>query len=85
MAAPPLNAANTAPASGFVTIPAIGGTALEVPTRAIVISTAGNLAVVMADGSDNSATVIAVTAGQIYPFEVTKYATNNTAVALGLR
>lgn len=72
--------------SGFVTIPAIGGTPLPVPVRSIVVLTAGNLSVVLADGSNNSANVIPVTASPYpLPYGVVALATNNTAVIIGLR
>jgi hypothetical protein len=49
-----------------------------------VITTAGNLGVVMADGSDNDSQLIPVTEGMVFPFCVLSFSTSNTAAALGL-
>jgi hypothetical protein len=90
MAAPivlPTSAASadktSSPALGFTAIPA-HGSPLTHPTRGLVITTAGNLGVVMADGSDNDSQLIAVTAGMVFPFCVLSFSTSNTAAALGL-
>lgn len=74
-------------ASGFVTIPAIGATALVVPfiPRAVLVQTSGDMAVQLTDTSSNAGAVVAVVAGQIFQLEVTRYVTGNTAVLLGLR
>lgn len=73
-------------ATGFVTIPAIGATRLNTPVRALIVITAGNLAVELDDGTDNSASVIPVTASPT-PIQLgaVRFAPNNTAVCIGLR
>lgn len=84
-ASAPLNAADAAPAKGFVAIPASGGTALEKATRAIAVTTSGNLGVMLEDGTDNNSALIAVVAGQVLPLAVVKFTAANTAGAIGLR
>lgn len=73
------------PATGFVAMPESIGTALAVPPRAIIITSAGNLGVAMADGSNNNAKLIAVTAGLILPLRAVQLTVGNTAGVLGLR
>jgi len=74
------------PAKGVVDIPTAAQTALSTPTRGVAVISSGYLAVKFADGSDNSAKPIPVTAGQIIPFRVVQLAaTGNTAGLLGLR
>lgn len=75
---------STSPAQGFVTVPASGGSALTTPTRGLIVTTAGALGVVMADGTDNNAQLIPVSAGQVLALSVLKHSSNNTAVVLGL-
>jgi hypothetical protein len=75
---------STSPARGFIAVPASGGTALTTPTRGLVVTTAGNLGVLMADGTDNNTQLVAVTAGQILQLQVVKHTALNTAVVLGL-
>ena len=72
-----------APALGFVVIP-VAASPLKVPTRGILITTAGNLGVVMADGSDNDSALVAVAAGQVLPLCVLSFSTSNGAGAIGL-
>lgn len=70
---------------GFVTLPAVGAAPLSQPVRSVVVITAGNLALTLADGSNNSASVIPVTASPYpLPYAAIGLATNNTAVVLGL-
>lgn len=73
------------PGHGFVAVPASNATALANPTRAIIVTTAGNLGVVMADGTNNNSQVVAVTVtGQPIPLAVTQTTANNTATILGI-
>lgn len=72
-----------APALGFVAIP-VAASPLTHPTRGVLITTAGNLGVVMADGSDNDSQLVAVTAGMVLPLCVLSFSASNTAAALGL-
>lgn len=75
---------DTSSARGFVAIPASGAGALTTPTRGIVITTAGNLGVELADGTTNNTQLIAVVAGNVFPFAVVRQSAANTAVMLGL-
>ena len=73
------------PGQGFVTIPAVAGPALTTPTRAVLVTTAGNLGVVMADGTNNNSQLLTVTVtGQPIPLAVVSFSTSNTAAALGV-
>lgn len=73
-----------APYRGAVAVPASGSTPLVTPTRGLVVHTAGNLGVIMADGSSTDAHLVAVTAGMIFPYAVTGLSASNTAGVWGL-
>ena len=70
---------------GSVIVPAIGGTPLAIPTRAIVVTVAGNLGVEFEDGSGNGGFLVPVTAGQQFNWAVVRHIAGNTATVLGLR
>jgi hypothetical protein len=72
------------PAFGFVTMPTSTQAALTNPVRGVLITAAGNLAVVLANGASNNAAAFAVAAGAIYPFAAIQLGSNNTAGVLGL-
>ena len=73
------------PGQGWVTVPASNATALTTPTRAIMVTTAGNLGVKLADGTDNNSTLVAVTVtGQPIPLAVIQLTASNTATILGI-
>ncbi len=72
------------PAFGFVTMPTSSQTALANPVRGLVITSAGNLAVVLANGTTNNGQVIPVSAGAVYPLAAIQLGSNNTAGVLGL-
>lgn len=73
------------PGQGWVTVPASNATALTNPTRAIMVTTAGNLGVKMADGTDNNSQLVAVTVtGQPIPLSVVQTTASNTATILGI-
>lgn len=73
------------PVPGVVNVPASSETVLSTPTRGIAIILAGNLGVKFADGTENNAKLIPVTAGQVLPFRVVQLTANNTAGVLGLK
>ena len=68
------------PAAGFVLLSstAVAG------VRSVLVAASGNLAVQMADGSDNNANPVPVTAGQTIPIKAVKTMGANTATLLGL-
>lgn len=73
------------PGQGWIAVPNSGSAALAVPTRAIIVTTAGNLGVVMADGSNNDGQLIAVTVtGQPISLAVLQTTASNTAAILGI-
>ncbi len=72
------------PAFGFVTIPTSAQTALTSPVRGVLVTAAGNLSVVLANGTSNNAAPFAAAAGAIYPFAAIQLGAANTAGVLGL-
>jgi hypothetical protein len=72
------------PAFGFVTMPTSAQTALTNPVRGLLITSAGNLAVVLANGTSNNGQVIPVSAGAVYPLAAIQLGSNNTCGVLGL-
>ena len=55
------------PAFGFTALPTAAQSALTSPVRGLLITAAGNLSVVLANGTSNNAAAFAVSAGAIYP------------------
>jgi len=72
------------PAFGFVTLPTSVQTPLTNPVRGLLITSAGSLSVVLANGTSNNAAAFAVTAGAIYPLAAIQLGSTNTAGVLGL-
>jgi hypothetical protein len=72
------------PAFGFVTLPTSAQAALTNPVRGVLITSAGNLSVVLANGTSNNSAAFAVAAGAIYPLAAIQLGSTNTAGVLGL-
>jgi hypothetical protein len=72
------------PAFGFITLPTSAQSALANPVRGILITAAGNLSVVLANGSSNNTAPFAAPAGAIYPFAAIQLGSANTCGVLGL-
>lgn len=53
--------------------------------RAVWVAADGDMAVTFADGTHNNANPVAVTAGQLFPFQVTHTTAANTATLLGIK
>lgn len=60
------------------------GSPLSVPTTGILVQTAGNMGLVFSDGSTNNSALVAVTAGQYFPFNAVSASASNTAVLLAI-
>ena len=69
--------------TGFATLPA-ASTPLAVSVMGVVVVTAGNMGLVLADGSNNDSNLIAVTAGMFFPFQAVAVSASNTAGVLGI-
>lgn len=69
------------PGSGFVLL---SGTPTKLKVRGVLVQTAGDMAILMADGSSNAGYVVAVTAGMQFPYQARATVTGNTAVLLGV-
>lgn len=67
--------------AGFVVLTS---TWTDEEVRGVLVAVAGNMAVQLADGSDNNANAVAVTAGQFFPLQARKITANNTATLLGV-
>ena len=72
-----------APGSGFVVL--TSGADLTTPTRAIVITVDGMLSVKLADGTDNSANLIPVKQGQLWPLRAVRLMSGHTAGVIGIK
>jgi len=68
---------------GFIALPAASDP-LTNPTSGVLVKTAGNMGLVMADGTDNNSALVAVTAGMYFPFQAVAVSSSNTAVLLGI-
>lgn len=73
------------PATGFIVLPLSTETPLVVPPRSVIITSAGNLGLALADGTNNNSQLIAVTAGLVLPLRAIQRTVGNTAGVLGLR
>lgn len=70
---------------GIIPLPANGATALAKPPKGILVQTAGNMGLTMADGTTNDAALVAVTAGQwFHGLSPVKASASNTAVLLAV-
>lgn len=57
---------------------------LTVGTRMVIVQTAGNMGLVLSDGSTNNTELIAVTAGMVFNLAAIAVSAANTAVVLGV-
>lgn len=57
---------NIAEAAVSIGVLPAAGSPLPLPCKGILVQTAGNMGLVMADGSTNNAALVAVTAGQFF-------------------
>ena len=68
---------------GFVALPT-QAPYLTTACRAVWVTTAGNLGLVLADGTNNDAQLVAVTASQFFPVQAIGLSPSNTAVVIGV-
>jgi hypothetical protein len=78
---PPPN--NAESATSIVLLPA-ATSPLARGCKFVLVQTAGNMGLVMADGTTNDADLVAVEAGQLFPFSAIARSVSNTAVLLAL-
>ncbi len=68
---------------GFVVLPT-QAPYLATACRAVLIQVAGNMGVVLADGSSNDNALVAVTAGMFFPIQAVGLSPSNTAQVIGV-